>query len=117
MWTYQALVLCNAIHPALNEVHGARLHDVTPAPRHTASVICHLAFSASSRLSLMFTLLFTLQAEEKFNLMWPDCTVSWVKGYRKDFFGQVRLARLGSSCCALLHASSALLHAPSKKLL
>ena len=29
------------------------------------------------------------QAEEKFRLMWPACSVSWVKGQRKDFFGQV----------------------------
>ncbi|WIA11758.1 hypothetical protein OEZ85_011853 [Tetradesmus obliquus] len=37
------------------------------------------------------------QAEEKFRLMWPACSVSWVKGQRKDFFGQVIVASVGTA--------------------
>ncbi|KAF6265835.1 hypothetical protein COO60DRAFT_1456872 [Scenedesmus sp. NREL 46B-D3] len=50
-----------------------------------------VVFAALARFELLH------QAEEKFGLMWPGCTVSWVKGQRKDFYGQVIVASVGTA--------------------
>ena len=45
------------------------------------------------------------QAEEKFDLMWPGVSVSWVKGARKELWEQV--SGRGGGCevpvCAFCH--------------
>jgi superfamily II DNA or RNA helicase len=63
-------------------------------PRRTAAAAAAAAAAAEEAKGLRVLVLahrheLLRQAEEKFSLMWPGVTVSWVKGGRKEFYGQV----------------------------